>query len=131
MAAGRLRCRLERTPDGRALLLSRVTPGNASRHPEATIWTASGLVPTFRALASVPVPDGVPALSEVLKARFARARAMAGQRQHCITAQDLGDAEERAGGVRLAEVEGTVRMTVRGWPQSSAATGRRDRVRRV
>lgn len=92
---------LERTPDGRALLLSRVNPGNAFSPSESDELDCERVVPTFRALASVPVPDGVPALSEVLKARFARARGMAGQRQHWMTAQDLGDAEQRA--VALAQ----------------------------
>lgn len=92
---------LERTPDGRALLLSRVSPGDAFSPSGSDELDCERVVPTLRALASVPVPDGIPALSAGLSVRFARARGMAGQRQHSMTAQDLGDAEERA--VALAQ----------------------------
>lgn len=87
---------LERTPDGQALLLSRVRPGNAFSPSGSDELDCERVLPTFRALASVPIPDGVPALSAGLRTRFARARGMAGQRQQWITAQDLDDAEERA-----------------------------------
>jgi streptomycin 6-kinase len=59
---------------------------------------------TLRALASVPVPDELPPLSEALSTRFARARGMASERQKWITAQNLNDAEVRA--LALAQTAG-------------------------
>jgi len=88
----------ERTPDGRALLLSRVSPGCAFSPSGSDELDCRRVAGTLRALALVPVPDKLPPLSSVVGARFARARArrMAGQRQSWVTAQDLDDAEERA-----------------------------------
>jgi streptomycin 6-kinase len=92
---------LERTPDRRALLLSRVSPGTAFSPSGSDELDCERVAGTFRALASAPPPHELPPLSEALSARFAQARAMAGQRQHWITAQDLDDAEQRA--VALAQ----------------------------
>jgi len=87
---------LERTPDGRALLLSRVSPGTAFVPSGSDELDCERVAGTLRVLASAPTPDELPPLSEALRARFARARGMAGQRQEWITAQDLDDAEQRA-----------------------------------
>jgi streptomycin 6-kinase len=92
---------LERSPDSRALLLSRVIPGTAFSPSGSDEWDCERVADTLRALASVPVPHGLPPLSKALSARFARARGMAGQRQEWVTASDLDDAEERA--VALAQ----------------------------
>jgi hypothetical protein len=87
---------LKRTPDDRALLLSRVSPGTAFSPSGSDELDCEWVAGTFRSLASVAVPHELPPLSEALSARFARARRMAGQRQRWITAQDLDDAEQRA-----------------------------------
>jgi streptomycin 6-kinase len=87
---------LERTPDGRALLLSRVSPGCAFSPSGSDELDCERVAGTLRVLASVPVPDALPALSDAVRARFARARGMAAQPQSWITAQDLEDAEQRA-----------------------------------
>ncbi len=95
---------LERTPDDQALLLSRVSPGTVFSPSGSDELDCERVAGTLRALASVPVPDGLPPLSEALSTRFARARGMAGQRQKWVTAHDLNDAEERA--VALAQAAG-------------------------
>jgi len=95
---------LERTLDGRALLLSRVSPGIAFSPSGSDELDCERVAGTLRVLASVPVPDELPPLSDALRARFARARGMAGQRQKWVTAPDLDDAEERA--VALAQAAG-------------------------
>ena len=92
---------LERTPDSRALLLNRVSPGTAFSPSGSDELDCERVARTFRALASVAAPHELPQLSEALSARFARARGMADQRQGWITAHDLDDAEQRA--VALAQ----------------------------
>jgi streptomycin 6-kinase len=93
---------LERTPDDRALLLSRVSPGTAFSPSGSDELDCEWVAGTFRSLASVAVPHELPPLSEALSARFARARGMASQRQRWITAQDLDDAEHRAVALALS-----------------------------
>jgi streptomycin 6-kinase len=86
----------ERTPDGQAMLLNRVSPGCAFVPSGYDEPDCERVADTLRALASVMPPDELSPLSIAVRARFARARSMAGQRQPWITAQTLDDAEQRA-----------------------------------
>jgi streptomycin 6-kinase len=95
---------LEHTRDGRALLLSRVTPGCGFSPSGSDEADCQRVADTFRELASAQVPVGLPVLSAAVRARFARAKGEVGQRSSWITAQDLKDAEERA--VALAQDPG-------------------------
>jgi streptomycin 6-kinase len=92
---------LERTTDGRALLLSRVSPGCAFSPSGSDELDCDLAARTLRALVLAPVPADLRPLREVVRARFARARGVADQRQCWISARDLNDAEERA--VALAQ----------------------------
>jgi len=92
---------LDHTPDGRALLLRRIRPGDVfepSGHDEAD---CERVVQTLRVLASIPPPEGLPALSAAVRTRFARARGIARRRRGWITSQEINDAERRA--VELAQ----------------------------
>jgi streptomycin 6-kinase len=91
---------LERTPDGRALLLSRVSPGRSFAPSGNDAKDCERVARTLRALVLAPVPAGLPALSETVRARFARARD-AGQHRAWVTTQALDGAEGRA--VELAQ----------------------------
>jgi streptomycin 6-kinase len=86
----------KRTPDGRALLLSRVSPGCAFSPSGSDELDCERVAGTLRALALVMAPEELPSLSTAVRARFARARGMAGHREPWITAQALDDAEQRA-----------------------------------
>jgi streptomycin 6-kinase len=92
---------LEHTPDGRALLLHRVSPGCAfspSGNDEADCRRAAE---TLGVLASAAAPAELPALSAVVRARFARARGVGCQRDGWVTRQELDAAEGLA--VELAQ----------------------------
>jgi streptomycin 6-kinase len=95
---------LEHTRDGRALLLSRVTPGCGFSPSGSDEVDCQRVADTLRELASAQVPVGLPVLSAAVRARFARAEGEGGQRSSWITAQELKDAEERA--VALAQDPG-------------------------
>jgi streptomycin 6-kinase len=87
---------LEHTADGRALLLSRVSPGSAFSPSGSDDVDCERVADVFRGLASAPVPLELPALAEVVKARFERAKGMAVLRPGWGTTHDFDDAEERA-----------------------------------
>jgi streptomycin 6-kinase len=92
---------LERTSDGRAMLLSRVSPGRSFSPSGNEASDCERVAQTLRALASAPVVAGLPALSAVVHARFGRARAAGRGRRTWVSAHALDVAEYRA--VELAE----------------------------
>jgi streptomycin 6-kinase len=92
---------LERTPDGRALLLSRVSPGRPFSPSGNDAYDCERVAQTLRALALAPVGAGLPALSAPVHARFSRARAASRRRRAWLSAHALDGAEYRA--VELAE----------------------------
>jgi streptomycin 6-kinase len=106
---------LERTPDGRALLLSRVSPGRSFAPSGNDANDCERVAQMLRVLVLAPVPAGLPALSEAVRARYARARDAGQHRRAWITAQALDGAERRA--VELARAA-TRKMAVHGDAQN-------------
>jgi streptomycin 6-kinase len=92
---------LERTPDGRALLLRRVSPGHSFSPSGNEALDCERVAQTLRALASAPVVAGLPVLSVAVHARFGRARVASRCRRAWVGARALEGAEYRA--VELAE----------------------------
>jgi streptomycin 6-kinase len=92
---------LNRTPDGRALLLKRVSPGRSFSPSGNDARDCERVSRTLRALALAPVVAGLPALSAAVRARFDRARAVSRGRRAWVSAHALDSAELRA--VELAE----------------------------
>lgn len=105
---------LERTPDGRALLLSRINPGRSFSASGNEAEDCERVAETLRALALAPVLAGLPALSAAVHARFDRARAARGRRAW-VSAYALDGAESRA--VELAETA-RLRTSVHGDAQN-------------
>jgi streptomycin 6-kinase len=87
---------LERTPDGRALLLRRVSPGRSFSPSGNEVSDCERVAQTLRALASAPAAAGLPALSSAVHARFGRARVASRSRRAWVGARALDDAESRA-----------------------------------
>jgi hypothetical protein len=92
---------LERTPDGRALLIRRVSPGHSFSPSGNEALDCERVAQTLRALASAPVLAGLPALSAAVHGRFGRARVASRRRRAWVGARALDGAEYRA--VELAE----------------------------
>jgi streptomycin 6-kinase len=92
---------LERTPDGNALLLARVSPGRSFVPSGNDGDDCNRVAQTLRALAVAPVATGLPVLTVAVHARFERARAGARDRGAWVGADSLDAAERRA--VELAQ----------------------------
>jgi streptomycin 6-kinase len=92
---------LERTSDGRVLLLRRVSPGRSFSPSGDDASDCERVGQTLRVLASAPVVVGLPALSAAVRGRFGRARVASRGRRVCVGAGALNGAEYRA--VELAE----------------------------
>lgn len=100
---------LDSTADGRALLLSRVSPGHCFAPSGNEADDCRRVAAALRALASASVPRELPPLSRALRARFARARDAGRLRREWVTA--------RAGG------RGKACLAARGdcWPPEAGA----------
>jgi streptomycin 6-kinase len=96
---------LECTPDGRALLLRRVSPGCSFSPSGNEAYDCERVAQTLRALALAPLVAGLPALSVAVHARFSRARAASRRRRAWVSAHALDGAEYRA--VELVETAPT------------------------
>jgi streptomycin 6-kinase len=87
---------LERTPDGRALLLRRVSPGHSFSPSGNEVSDCERVAQTLRALALAPAVAELPALSSAVHARFGRARVASRSRRAWISEHALDNAESRA-----------------------------------
>jgi streptomycin 6-kinase len=92
---------LERTADGRALLLARVGSGRSFMPSGDDADDCERVARTLRALSLAPAVAGLPALSAAVHARFERARVAARPRGAWVGAAALDAAERRA--VELAQ----------------------------
>jgi streptomycin 6-kinase len=92
---------LERTADGRALLMARVGSGRSFMPSGDDGDDCERVARTLRALALAPAVAGLPALSGAVHARFERARAAARDRRAWVGADALDAAGRRA--VELAQ----------------------------
>jgi streptomycin 6-kinase len=92
---------LERTADGRALLLARVGSGRSFVPSGDDGDDCERVARTLRALVLAPVVAGLPVLSVAVHARFERARVAARARGAWVSADALDAAERRA--VELAQ----------------------------
>jgi streptomycin 6-kinase len=106
---------VERTADGRALLLRRVDSGGAFVPSGNDGDDCERVAQTLRALALAPAVAGLPALGTAVHARFERARVGARDRRAWVSADGLDAAESRA--VELAGSAGR-RMAVHGDAQN-------------
>jgi streptomycin 6-kinase len=91
---------LERSPDGRALLLDRVCPGRPFAPSGDDRRDCERAVRVLGALASAPADVGLSALGTAIHARFRRAR-VARRRRGWVSSRELDFAERRA--LELAE----------------------------
>jgi streptomycin 6-kinase len=87
---------LERSADGRALLLSRVSPGHSFAPSGDDERDCERVARVLRALVLAPVVAGVPALSVVVHARFRRARMASRRQRGSVSPRELDLAERRA-----------------------------------
>jgi streptomycin 6-kinase len=87
---------LERTSDGRAFLLARVSPGRPFSPSGDDRNDCERVARTLGALASAPVVAGLPPLCAAVHARFSRARIAARNRRSSVSERALDDAERRA-----------------------------------
>jgi streptomycin 6-kinase len=92
---------LERTPDGKALLLARVSPGRSFVPSGDDGDDCERVARTLRALTLAPAFAGLPALSAAVHVRFERARVAARPHGAWVDADALNVAERRA--VELAQ----------------------------
>jgi len=106
---------LERTSDGRVLLLRAVLPGDAFSPSGRDRDDCERVAQTLRALALAPAAAGLAALSTAVHARFERARVASRHRRAWVSADALDAAEFRA--VELAETS-SVQRAVHGDAQN-------------
>lgn len=87
---------LESTPDGRALLMRRISPGQPFAPSGDDLDDAQRIAHVLAGLAAAPTPSEVPDVSVAMRSRFSRARAAARHRRELVDEAMVDQAESAA-----------------------------------